>query len=154
MKFFYSALVILIAATGCLKEDEACVNVDPRSEDTTMTGFISRNGFVMRKDSAGFYYQILAPGSGARPTGTSRIRVRYVGKYLNLTTFEDNNNITGNPWVLNTLIQGWKLGLPYLQRGGKIRLVIPSALAYGCQGTGNIGANTVLFFEIELLDVL
>ena len=55
-------------------------------------------------------------------------------------------------WPLSTLIDGWKIGLPLIKKGGHIKLVIPSSLAYGCSGYGTIPPNTPIFFDINLID--
>jgi len=44
--------------------------------------------------------------------------------------------------------------VPYIKKGGKIKLLIPSALGYGSNAAGSIPANSVLIFDIELLDVI
>jgi FKBP-type peptidyl-prolyl cis-trans isomerase FkpA len=46
------------------------------------------------------------------------------------------------------------LGLPLIKKGGVIRLIIPSSLAYGCNAAGSIPGDSVLYFEVELVDVL
>ena len=53
---------------------------------------------------------------------------------------------------LANVISGWQLGIPEFKKEGKGTLLIPSALAYGSSGRGSIPPNTVLAFDIELLD--
>ncbi|MGC8000340.1 FKBP-type peptidyl-prolyl cis-trans isomerase, partial [Salmonella enterica] len=63
-------------------------------------------------------------------------------------------NTPQNPhWPLNGLIEGWVIGIPLIKEGGSIRLLVPSALAYGCEGRSVIPGNTPLFFEVTLVDV-
>ena len=59
-----------------------------------------------------------------------------------------------NPGTGNTpsLSDSIKIGLPLIKKGGHIKLVIPSSLAYGCSGYGTIPPNTPLFFDINLID--
>ena len=72
---------------------------------------------------------------------------------MNGTIFDSN---TGAPiqFILGQVIPGWQLGLPLIQKGGVIRLIIPSSLAYGCTGSGSIPGDSVLYFEVELVDVI
>jgi FKBP-type peptidyl-prolyl cis-trans isomerase len=52
------------------------------------------------------------------------------------------------------VIDGWKIGLPLIKKGGRIKLIIPSALAYSCTGAGtSIPPNTPLYFDVTLNDV-
>jgi FKBP-type peptidyl-prolyl cis-trans isomerase FkpA len=51
------------------------------------------------------------------------------------------------------LIIGWQIGIPYIQKGGKIRLLIPSYYGYGNRAAGSIPANSILDFTITLSNV-
>jgi len=51
------------------------------------------------------------------------------------------------------VISGWQIGIPLIQKGGFIKLIIPSALGYGCRGTGPIPGDAIIYFDIQLLDV-
>ncbi|MEG0499814.1 MAG: FKBP-type peptidyl-prolyl cis-trans isomerase [Rikenellaceae bacterium] len=75
----------------------------------------------------------------------------YKGTLTDGTEF-DSSYKRGEPaqFPLNQVIKGWTEGLQLIGKGGKIKLTIPSALAYGSQGQL---ANEVLIFEVELLDV-
>jgi hypothetical protein len=114
-----------------------------------MVSFANSNGITYTTDSSGILYQIISSGNNNRPTLSSNITVDYVGKLMNGTTFDSSNNITF-PVTLNDLIDGWKIGLPLIGIGGRIKLIIPSSLAYGCQGGGSIPSNSPLYFDITL----
>ena len=134
-------------------KDTSCTPKTVASEVATMQSFATTNGLTVQTHSSGLLYQIVNPGSGLTPTLTSRVSVRYTGKLMNGTIFDSN---TGVPvqFLLNQVIAGWQLGLPLIKKGGTIRLIIPSSLAYGCNATGPIPGDSVLYFEIELVDVL
>ena len=80
-----------------------------------------------------------------------QVTVTYVAKYLNGDVFDSTTAPVVLP--LATLILGWQYGLPKIQPGGRIKLLIPSALAYGCEGTSNIPPNTPVYFDISLISV-
>ena len=76
--------------------------------------------------------------------------VNYKGYLLNKNVFDQSTKPVQFP--LSNLIEGWKICIPLLQKGGKGTFFIPSQLGYGPSGTGSIPGNSVLVFEIELLD--
>jgi FKBP-type peptidyl-prolyl cis-trans isomerase FkpA len=98
------------------------------------------------------YYQIVNPGSGATPNINSILSVRYTGTLTDGTVF-DSQTVNPVSFQLNQVILGWQVGLPLIQKGGVIRLIIPSSMGYGCQANGPIPANSILYFEVELVDV-
>ena len=100
------------------------------------------------------YYEIMDPGTGAKPNTNSKIVITYTGKLLNGQVFDEQlaPNST-EPWPLTSLIKGWVIGLPLINKGGHIKLIIPSSLAYGCEQYYSIPGNSVLFFDIHLVDV-
>jgi len=99
-------------------------------------------------DTSFLYYQVITPGSGAAPSPNSVVYVRYVAKFLDGSYLDSSAISTGFP--LGNLILGWQYGLPKIMPGGRIKLLIPSALAYGCGGSSNVQPNTPLFFDIYL----
>jgi len=119
-----------------------------------MTAFATNNGMIVAQHSSGMYYQIISSGSGATPVSSSTISVKYTGKRLDGTVFDNTYATTATSlYPLAGFIPGWQLGIPLIKKGGMIKLIIPSSLAYGCQGGGPIAGNTILYFEIELVDV-
>jgi len=143
-------LPLLLILGSCKKFDaEEQANVD----DSTILKFISDKGIVAQKHTSGVYYQILGTGAGNLAyTSNTTVSTKYTGRLLNGTVFDGT---TSQPisFKLGQVIAGWQVGIPLIQKGGKIRLLIPSALAYGPDGQGPIPANAVLDFDIELIDV-
>ncbi|WP_213878230.1 FKBP-type peptidyl-prolyl cis-trans isomerase [Pseudomonas sp. dw_358] len=94
----------------------------------------------------------LSPGSGAKPKADSKVQVRYVGRLPDGTVFDENQQ---PQWFsLGSVITGWRIALQQMPTGAKWRVVIPSQLAYGTEGAGDlIAPNTPLVFEIELLAI-
>ena len=104
---------------------------------------------------SGLQYMILAEGKGNQPKATDTVTVQYRGTLIDGTEF-DSSYKRGQPatFPLNRVIKGWTEGIQLMKEGGKIRLFVPSELAYGDRGAGaQIGPNAVLIFEVELLSV-
>lgn len=150
-KILFALFGLMILTGSCLK-DNVCKNKSIDSEDAAMQALAVSNGMTATRHSSGLYYQITTQGSGANPTLTSNVSVRYVGKLANGNVFDQQTSPTAL-YPVNGFISGWQYGLPLIKKGGSIKLIIPSALAYGCVQQGSIPANSILYFEIDLVDV-
>lgn len=151
--FIFSAFLLFFAA--CKKQhDGNCSPVTPDSESATIAGFCNANGLNYTVDSNGIYYQIIDPGSGSRAGVDSIITATYSTSLLSgqlIDTIHFSKPVT---LPLNQFIEGWRITIPYIQQGGHIKMVIPSALAYGCTGIQNlVPSNAPLFYDVLLLDV-
>lgn len=105
--------------------------------------------------ASGLQYEVLTEGKGPHPKATSTVKVDYVGTLLNGTEF-DSSIKRGQPaeFPLNGVIPGWTEGVQLMNVGAKYRFTIPSALAYGANGAGQmIGPDAVLVFEVKLLAI-
>ncbi len=125
-------------------------------DEQLIVNFLTTNNLLDQavRDPSGLYYIIDNAGAaGTSPVGSSFIELNYTGKLLNGTVFDQSGSGTPAMFQLGALIQGWQIGLPKIGEGGKIRLFIPSALGYGRDRVGSIPANSVLIFDIELLEV-
>lgn len=91
----------------------------------------------------------LTAGSGESPTMDDVVLINYKGTLPSGKVFDSAQQV---PMALNEVVPGFSKALVQMQRGGKYKVVIPSALAYGDKAVGDIPANTDLNFEIELLD--
>ena len=103
---------------------------------------------------SGLQYKIIKNGKGKKPVADSKVLVHYRGTLIDGTEF-DNSYARGEPiWLgLNQVIKGWQEALQLMSVGSKWQIVIPSNLAYGEQGSGRIGSNSTLLFDIELLSI-
>jgi FKBP-type peptidyl-prolyl cis-trans isomerase FkpA len=107
------------------------------------------------KTPSGLVYLPLKEGSGARPTGTDKVKVNYRGTLIDGKEF-DSSYSAGQPaeFQLDKVIKCWTEGVSLMKAGGRARLVCPPELAYGERGSGSIPANATLVFEVELLEVV
>ena len=100
----------------------------------------------------GVYYQIIKEGNGAFVKVTDTLSVNYKGTLLSNGTVFDQTKDKPAIFPLKRLIKGWQIGLTMCKVGGKIRLIIPSAIAYSIRSrSSKIPPNSVLVFDIEVL---
>ncbi|MEY4916202.1 MAG: hypothetical protein RL616_115 [Verrucomicrobiota bacterium] len=101
----------------------------------------------------GLQYAVLTNGSGAMPSASDVVKVHYRGTLLDGTEF-DSSYKRGQPaeFQVTGVIHGWTEALQKMKVGSKWKLFIPSELAYGEQGRPGIPPNSVLIFEVELLE--
>ncbi len=106
--------------------------------------------------ASGLGYKVLREGKGARPKRGDRVTVHYRGKLKDGSVF-DSSFERGQPFTANIgvgqLIRGWDEGILMFREGARVMLRIPSEMGYGSRGAGSIPANSVLYFEIEILSV-
>ena len=105
---------------------------------------------------SGLQYQVLQQGNGEKPKTTDKVKCHYHGTLINGTVF-DSSVERGTPAVfgVNQVIPGWVEALQLMPVGSKWRLFIPSNLAYGENGAGEmIEPNSTLIFDVELLDIV
>lgn len=104
---------------------------------------------------SGLQYEVLKMGTGAKPAATDKVKVHYVGTLTNGTKF-DSSYDRKQPvdFTLNQVIPGWTEGVQLMPVGSKFKFTLPAALGYGEQGAGTIPPNSVLVFEVELLEIV
>lgn len=143
-KFMLLGLMGLILI-ACNKEDQAEV------DDQLIQDYLTENNIDAKKDESGVYYYIEEPGNSKHPDLNSVVKIIYKGYFLDGQQFDSSNGESINLELART-IKGWQIGIPYFGKGAKGKLFIPSGLAYGDKPKGSIPANSVLIFDIELLE--
>ena len=100
--------------------------------------------------------QTLTAGTGPSPTLQDVVQINYVAKLTDGTEFDKGQLV---PMKLDEVIPGFGQGITRMQKGGKYRITIPAAQAYGPEEKRNlqtgkvvIPANSDLVFEVDLLD--
>lgn len=96
-------------------------------------------------------------GTGREVKSGDTVVMHYKGTLEDGTKF-DSSYDRGQPFEtqigVGQVIKGWDQGVPGMKIGGKRKLTIPSDLAYGSRGAGNvIPPNATLIFEVELVDI-
>lgn len=134
-------------------------NKGPQAQENRQAGldFLqeNKNKEDVKVTDSGLQYQVLnAVESDERPIASDTVLVHYHGTLPDGSVFDSSVN-RGAPisFGLNQVIKGWTEGLQLMTVGEKMRLFIPSELAYGDRATGSIPAYSVLIFDVELLAI-
>jgi FKBP-type peptidyl-prolyl cis-trans isomerase FkpA len=159
----FFALIIFISFYSCRVKDNACgFELDPSikapdSEITKLQDYITTNSITATKHSSGLFYNIVNEGIGNAPGQCSQVGITYIGALTNGTEFDRSN--TNVFYQLGVFIYGWRVGMPLIKKGGKIKLYVPPALGYGqtdiknSSGAVIIPKNSILVFDINLNEV-
>lgn len=134
--------------TSCKKAAERQLDEDIEKIEK----YLEENNLTAQCTSSGLYYIIDEPGTGERPELSSSVTVVYRGYHPSGSVFDESDE-DGIQFTLSNVIEGWQEGIPLFKEGGSGSLFIPSSLAYGKNGSGSIGGDAVIFFDIELLAV-
>lgn len=130
-----SAIVIFVSLNSCNKKDDT---VPYDNDRATIEQYATDNQLNGQFTSSGLYYVIEEPGTANHPTLSSNITIAYNGYRMDGTVFDKSDFVT---FPLSNLILGWQEGIPYIGEGGKIKLVVPSYLAYN---------SGVMVFDVTL----
>jgi len=163
-KIIVALVLVSSLAVGCHKNNsncdyDPCAVKAPASEVTQLETYLANASITTAtKHCSGMYYTISNAGTGTAPSICSYVAVTYKGSLTNGTIFDQT---TTGPvaFTLATLIEGWKKGIPLVKSGGVITLYVPPSLGYGNadqkdrNGTVIIPANSILIFEITVVDV-
>lgn len=140
----------------------ASTAIAPEATSTTTTNATTtmdtnENAAATQTLAGGLEVTDVLVGTGAVATSGTHVTVNYKGMLTDGTVFDASAN-RNQPFDFNLgggqVIKGWDEGIVGMKEGGKRRLVVPAALAYGDQAVGGvIPANSVLTFDVELLKV-
>lgn len=106
--------------------------------------------------ASGLQYEVIKMGTGPKPTAQSTVKVNYVGTLIDGTEF-DSTTKRNEPatFPVSGVIPGWTEALELMPVGSKFKLVLPTAIAYGAAGAGEvIKPYSTLIFEVELLEIV
>ncbi len=146
---YFLVIAFVVSLTSCKKHK---AEKQAKEDDKIIQKYISDNKLNATATGSGLYYVISTQGTGVNPSIGSNVTVAYSGYFTDGSTFDESNS-AGIAFDLSSVIKGWQEGIPYFKKGGKGILLIPSALGYGVSGNGGVPPNSVLIFNIQLLDV-
>lgn len=157
LSFFSFLLLSLLTLLAACKKDDTEVAPDyVAQDDATIQQYIKDKGLTgFQKDTLGVYIAITRPGTGAKARKNQVVQALYTGTLLDGTVFDSNLTTLGFPFLLGQgrVIPGWDGAFTRLNTGAKAILLIPSGQAYGSTGSGRIGPNSVLRFDVEVVSI-
>lgn len=155
VKLFLFGAMVLVLFANCSKpkcEFNECGFKAPDAEVQSLKNYLQSNNINATQHCSGIFYTVQTQGSGERPTACGAVSVYYKGTLTDGTIFDQTQPNQPAVFDLSGLIPGFKIGMLQVKSGGKITLYIPPTLGYGNQANGSIPANSVLIFEVDLLD--
>ncbi|GAB3329972.1 FKBP-type peptidyl-prolyl cis-trans isomerase [Marivirga atlantica] len=174
MKRGFLLLIIAIAFTACDKECTnefgECPEKQLKEDLVIIESYLEDNNLEAEVHSSGLHYIIEEEGTGEKPNNGQQVVVDYVGRFLDGRVFDTsidsvaraegvyNENRNYQPFQftlgVGAVVSGWDIGIALLNEGSKAQFILPSYLGYGSNGSGGtIPANTVIMFEVELIDI-
>ena len=141
-------LLFVVAFTACGDDDDPQLDTDIM----LIEQYLADNNLTAERTDSGLHYVITEEGNGDHPTSNAFVTIKYKGYFLDGRVFDQTQGASSGPWFLSQLIPGWQEGIPKFKKDGEGILLIPSKLGYGERGQGTIPPNTVILFDIELID--
>lgn len=127
-------------------------------EEKELTEYIAKNHLNAQKTKNGAFVVVENAGEGMKADSGTVALVKYKGYLTDGTVFDGNMDDKANQGYpvkvgQHGVIPGWEEALPYFGKGGKGKIVVPSTLGYGPQGSGPIPPSATLVFDIVVTDV-
>ncbi len=151
-KIITITLLLFIAASCSKNTDVADYSA---TDKKIIEDYLLAKNLTAQSTASGLHYIIEKPGGTYRANIHSQVSALYKGYLVNDTVFDQSTLTYNNPatFALASVIKGWQEGIPLIGVGGKIKLLVPSALGYVNVAKARIPANSVLIFDIEIVDI-
>lgn len=150
MKYFNFLLVALSAAF--LLSCDSYSDEELEGFDAQIEKYLKRKNIQCKKSASGLYYKILEEGEGDFIRFSDKVMVTYKGSFMSGETFDEQKE----PIELGVSeqINAWKEIMLQLKKGSKAYMVAPPQLGYGGYKIEKVPPNSILIFELEVVDVL
>jgi FKBP-type peptidyl-prolyl cis-trans isomerase FkpA len=150
---------------------KSMADVSKAKEPVAIKKYVADNKLQVTTTPSGLNYIVTKPGTGSLPAAGDTVVVNYTGTFVNGKGFDSNIKADAvklklpinpmNPYKpirfplgVQGMIQGWNEAFLLFNKGTKAKLILPSSLAYGEQGSQAIGPFTPLVFDVELVDIV
>lgn len=120
-------------------------------ESQLLEVYLDTSNIEVEPQESGLYYIELEKGDGEKPEYRDFLHVKYTGWLIDGRKFDSGEFVM--QYGVTNVIEGWYEGLGLMNEGGKAKLIIPSNLAYGSNGSDVIPPYSTLVFEVELLEI-
>jgi len=146
MRTLLCLLLILILGACSTYSDE-----DLKGFDKTIREWIRQQNIQYKSTDSGLYYYFENKGQGQKIKYTDSVTVQFKGTLLDSTIFEiEKVPVT---FAVNEVIIAWKEVLLMSERKAKIKIIVPPQLGYGNHKLDKIPQNSILLYEIEIIDI-
>ena len=145
----YLALIcglLLLSACKTYTEDELS------TFDKEIEEYIAENNLDLERSDSGLYYRIIEAGEGRKIQFKDVIRFKYTGELLDGTVFDEQME-EPLEFEVSKLIGAWKEIMLELSEGGKAYLIAPPSLGYGTHNLEDIPSNSILIYNMEIVEV-
>ena len=150
----YLSIILILALFSCQKPSSKKEKEVAEPQSTSIQMPVVDKKFTT---PTGLNYIDKVIGTGRTPQTGDKVKVHYTGTLEDGTKFDssrDRNQPFEFPLGVGRVIKGWDEGVATMKEGGKRKLIIPSELAYGSRNIGSIPPNSILFFDVELIEVI
>ncbi|MEO9131055.1 MAG: FKBP-type peptidyl-prolyl cis-trans isomerase [Sphingomonas sp.] len=153
VRALWAGLAIVSAACGATLWAVPALAVQAAPDPAAAFLATNRGAIGVVETASGLQYKVLTPGQGdAKPTDQDVALINYEGRLVDGTSFDKSAAPT--PMPIAGVVPGFAEGLKLMPRGAKLRFWIKPALGYGSEASGPIPANSVLVFDVEMLDFM
>jgi len=144
---YLGLIILLLTFSGCktYSDDELS------SFDKQIESYLKKNNIECQRSSSGLYYNIIKEGEGRTIQFKDVVSFKYTGKLLDGTLFDKKTKPI--EYKVEQLIGAWKEIMLELKEGGEAYLISPPQLGYGTHDLDDIPPNSILIFEIEVIEV-
>ena len=145
---FCSVCILAMSLFSCKKTS---TDIQDKIDNDSIVNYLNQHSIQATKTTSGLYYIIEQQGTGMQVSSNNTVYMKYKAYLLNGTVFDESK--VGTTLTIPNTIKGWQEGIPKFKVGGKGKLFIPSKLGYGTEATGSIPANSVLIFDVEVIEI-
>ncbi|HEY9117633.1 MAG TPA: FKBP-type peptidyl-prolyl cis-trans isomerase [Roseivirga sp.] len=149
-------LLAFVALLGCDSEEVFDEIQQLTIDRKLIDDYLAENNISATEiGNTGIRYVINTPGSGPNAQFAESVFAHYTGYFLDGTEFDDSTESDPIDFVIGAgqVVQGWEIGFREFNKGTSATLFLPSKYGYGSNRRGNIPANSVLIFDVRVLDI-